>query len=98
MTEAGSVQQIYLAVLIFIGSQGQADGSLALDLLGIVIADGISVGNRAQTVAGAVLVEQGLCQGGFSGAAVAHDCHVPDFVRGVLFHGYAHPFWEGNTV
>ena len=49
---AGGVQQIDLAVMILQGHHGGGDGDIAADLLGVVVADGISVGVPADPVDG----------------------------------------------
>ena len=50
---AGGVQQIDLAVMILQGHHGGGDGDIAANLLGVVIADGVSVGIPANPVDGA---------------------------------------------
>ena len=47
---AGSVHDVDADVLIFDRGKGQRNRDLALDLLGVVVADGVAVGGTAQTI------------------------------------------------
>ena len=72
---AGHVEHVDLAAVIFHGSHCQRNGDLAADLFGIVVANGVAVGNLTQTVRAAGQKQHSFSEGGLAAAAVAkqHD-------------------------
>ena len=85
---ARSVQKIDLHVLVLDGSHGEGDGYAALDLLGVVVADGVAVGDTAHAVDGAGGEEHALSQSGLAAAAVAQQADVADGLGGIAHCRY----------
>ena len=75
---AGHVEHVDLAAVVFHGSHGQRNGDLAADLFGIVVTNGIAVGNSAQTVRAAGEIQHALSEGGLAAAAVAKQHDIAD--------------------
>ena len=73
---AGSVEDVDLDVLIFDGGDCQGNGDASLDLLGIVVAGGIAVGNLAETVRAAGKEKHALSERGLAAAAVTEQADV----------------------
>jgi len=76
----GAIQNIDLAAAELNGSNGGGDGYLALDLFGIIVADGVSIGYLALTVNGTGDKQHALCKGGFTAVAVAQKADIADFI------------------
>ena len=75
---AGHVEHVDLAAVVFHGSHGQRNGDLAADLFGIVVTNGVAVGNSAQTVRAAGEIQHALSEGGLAAAAVAKQHDIAD--------------------
>ena len=71
-----AVQHVDLLAAEIDGSQGRGDGDLPLDLLGVVVAGGVAVGNLALTVSRAGHKEHALGQTGLAAVAVAQEGDV----------------------
>ena len=84
--ETRSVQDIDLRVLPLDRNDCGRDGKLSLDLLLVVIADGIPVSDCAHTAGQAGQMRHGLCQSSLAGTAVAKYCYVADAVSFVNVH------------
>jgi hypothetical protein len=82
---AGAVQNVYFAAAEFDGSERGGNGDLALDLLGVVIADGVAVGDLALAVDRADREQHALGKTGLAAVSVAHQGDVAD-VFGVVAH------------
>ena len=80
---ARRIQHIDLAALILHRHHGGGDGKLALDLLWIEVADGISVGHLAHAVDHAGLKQHALGQGRLSVSTVAQQTDIADVLRGI---------------
>ena len=86
---ARGVQHIDLAALELYRSHSQGDGNLALDLLGVVVADGVAVGGLTHAVDGLGHVQQALSQGGLAAAAMSDEGHVADVLYRIA-HSWFH--------
>ncbi len=78
---ARGIQDVDLHAVIDHRRHGQGDGNLALDLLGVVIANGVAVRRLAQAVGNAGEIQHALHQGGLSAAAVAQQADVANVHR-----------------
>ena len=78
---ARGVQHVDLHPVVQHGGHGQGDGNLALDLLRVVIANGIAVRRLAQAVGNAGDIQHALHQGGFPAAAVTKQADVANVHR-----------------
>jgi len=81
----GAVQHVDLAAAKFDGSQSGGYSDLALYLLGVVIADGVAVGDLAETVEGADREQHALGKTSLAAVSVAQQGNVADLV-GVVAH------------
>ena len=86
---AGGVQHVDLAAVVLHGGHGGGDGDLALDLLGVVIANGVAVGGLAQTVDDTGHAQKALNQGGLAVAAMAQQADIAD-IMGRIAHSLFH--------
>ena len=86
---AGGVHQIDFDVLIFDGGEGQGNRNLALDLLGVVVADGVAVSGAAQAVGALGHVQHLLGKRGLAGAAVAQQRDIANVISS---HSGVSPF------
>ena len=77
---AGSVHDVDTDVLIFDRGKGQRNRDLALDLLGIVVADGVAVGGTAQTIRSLGHEEHLLGQSRLAGATVTQQADVANVI------------------
>ena len=84
--KAGSVQKVDLHTAPAEGSDRGRNGYLALDFLGIEVADSIAIGDLAKAIGRSRLEQQSLGQRGLSTTAVASQGHISDFACQVLFH------------
>ena len=74
----GSVDQVDLNTLVLQRHNGCGNGDITLDLLGIIIANGVAVGIFADTVNDTGHVEKTFCQSSFAAAAMAQQANVTD--------------------
>ena len=91
---AGSIQQVDLHVVVFQRNDGGGDRNMTADLLGVVIADGVSVGVLADAIDGAGHVKQALSQRGLAAAAVTQQTDIADGINSV--HCGQYSFREGK--
>ena len=77
---AGGIHDVDLHVVILHGSEGQRNGDLALDLLGVVVAGGVAVHSLAEAVGSLGHKEHLLSQGGLTGAAVTQQANIANFI------------------
>ena len=91
---AGGIQQVDLHVVIFQRNDGGGDRNMTADLLGVVIADGVSVGVLADAVDCAGHVKQALSQRGLAAAAVTQQTDIADGINSV--HCGQYSFREGK--
>ena len=77
---AGSVHDVDADVLIFDRGKGQGNRDLALDLLGVVVADGVAVGGTAQTISPLGHEEHLLGQRRLAGATVTQQADVANVI------------------
>jgi len=77
---AGSVHDVDADVLIFDRGKGQRNRDLALDLLGVVVADGVAVGGTAQTIRSLGHEEHLLGQSRLAGATVTQQADVANVI------------------
>src|SRR5262249_13666989 len=73
---AGGVEQVDLGALPFHRDDGQGDGGVALDLVGVVVGDGVAVFDAPEAGAGAGVEHHRLHEGGLAGATVGHERDV----------------------
>ena len=85
------IQHIDAAALVLQGRHGGGKGNLTLDLLGVVIAHGISVGHTAHAVDGAGYIQQALRQGGLTVSAVTQQTDVADVLYRIA-HDLSTPY------
>ena len=79
--EAGGIDNVDLGVLPLKGSEGGVDGNGTLDLLRIVIANGVAVAGLAHAVDGAGHIKQTLCQSGLAASAVAQQTDIANVLN-----------------
>ena len=92
--EAGGVDEVDLVTLVFYGRERRADRELTADFLGIVVADGVAVGDLAQAVGALRQIEEAFGKGGLAVAAVTEQCDVSDLIRCVP-HVHT-PLWRNK--
>ncbi len=80
---AGSVQHVDLTAIVLNGGHRGGDGNLAVDLFGIIITNGVSVGRIAQTGGTTGQKQHTLGQGGLSVATVSQQTDVADILYGI---------------
>jgi hypothetical protein len=85
---ARRVEEVDLAVHPLERGQGRRDGHLAGLLVGVVVGDRRSLGDRPEPVRRPRLEQQRLVQRGLAAATMADERDVPDAVRGMV-HGPA---------
>ena len=78
---ARGVHHIDLHAVVHNGRHGEGNGDLTLDLLGIVITNGVAVRRLAQAVGNAGEIQHTLHQRGFSAAAVTQQADVANVHR-----------------
>ena len=71
---------IYLYIFPFNGCYRRGESKSSLDFLGIVVANGVTVGNLTLTVYSTCSEEHALSEGGLTAVAVAEKADVADFV------------------
>ena len=74
--KAGAVQNVYLAAVEAHRGYGGGDADLTLDLLGVIIADGVSVADLSLAVKGAGGKQHALRKAGLAAVAMAHQADV----------------------
>ena len=82
---ARGIQNVDLGVVVLDGDDGGRNRNITADLLGVIVADGISVGVLAHPVDGTGHIQQALCQGGLSASAVAQQADITNGVNSI--HG-----------
>ena len=80
-----AVENIDLAAAEVYGSDGSCNCDLTLDFFGVIVADGISVGDLAHTVDSAGREQHALSKAGLTAVAVTHEADVAD-VFGFVAH------------
>ena len=78
---AGAVEDVDLVAVEFHGLHGQGNAGLALGLFGVVVADGVAVGDLALAVDGAGQVQHVLHQRGLAAVEMAQQGDVADLFR-----------------
>ncbi len=91
---AGGVQHVNLHIFVFQRHHGGGDGDVTLDLLGIVIANGVAVGILADPVNGTGHVKQTFGKGGLTAAAMTQQTDIADGINGI--HSSFDSFREGD--
>ena len=77
---ARGVQHVDLTALVLQRGHCGGDGNLALDLLRVIVADGVPVRSLPHPVDGAGHIEQALCQRGLAASSVAQQADVADIL------------------
>jgi len=77
---ARGVQHVDFTALVLQGGHCGGDGNLALDLLRVIVADGVPVRSLPHPVDGAGHIEQALCQRGLAASSVAQQADVSDIL------------------
>ena len=80
---ARSVNDIDFAALILHRGHGEGDGNLALNLLGVIITNGVAVSGTSQPIGSAGQIQHTLCQGGLSVSTVAQQADIADVLCGI---------------
>ena len=88
----GSVDEVQNIIFIFHGSQAGLDRDLTLDLLGIVVTDGVALSNLAQAVDTAGTIQQALDQRSLTLATVTQQANVTNFLHGIC-HSFLSLQW-----
>ena len=93
------VKQVDLGIRILDRNDRKVERRGALDLLGIIVGDGVALGNFAQTVDSPGTVGKCLNQRGFARTAVTDDRNVADIGCIILFHKKSIlSIWRENGV
>ena len=80
-----AVENIDLAAAEVYGSDGSCNCDLTLDFFGVIVADGVAVGDLAHTVDSAGREQHALSKAGLTAVAVTHEADVAD-VFGFVAH------------
>ena len=95
---ARGVQHVDLTALVFHRRDGGGDGKLAADLLGIIVANGGTVGDLTQPDGRSRKVQHGFGQGSLSVSAVAEQTDVSDVLRRIAHSSFLSFLWLGTKV